>query len=387
MTTPASSPSPGYYVPQLDGLRYFAFLLVFLSHLPLAESLLVEAPPLRALLVAFNRFGWVGVDLFLVLSAFLITNLLLLEQQRCGRFSLKDFYIRRSLRIWPLYFLMVAVGFFINPLVSGKWGSPEHLQLLQQHLGAYLAFLGNYSAGWFDYADSKYLAHLWTISLEEQFYLLWPLLLFLLIDKKPLLARMLWVLLGVAVYLRVCAWAAELPHPLAYAALPTRMDALALGSLLALHRFQTPPALRWAWLKTLSGVLLVASIAFFPPIETLSAHGIWQYSAVAFGFTLILDSALSGGFVLQNRILSQRSIVWMGKICYGLYVYHLIGLKIGKSLVKALHLSADSGLAYLALLLAGHLVTVLLAAASYRYFEKPFLKLKHRFTHIASRPA
>ena len=75
-------------------------------------------------------YGWAGVDLFLVLSAFLITNLLLLEQQRTGTISLKDFYIRRSLRIWPLYFLMILIGFFISPIISGKFTAPDHQKLL-----------------------------------------------------------------------------------------------------------------------------------------------------------------------------------------------------------------------------------------------------------------
>ena len=107
-----------FYVPQLDGLRFIAFLLVFAHHGQRLSNLLSSGSIGRSVLDFLERRGWFGVDLFLVLSAFLITSLLLIEYDRHRNISLRGFYMRRILRIWPLYYLMTMVGFFLLPWLS-----------------------------------------------------------------------------------------------------------------------------------------------------------------------------------------------------------------------------------------------------------------------------
>src|SRR5690606_2476800 len=98
-------------MPELDGLRFIAFLLVFLHHLPFPSEWLARSP----LLSRIHAFGWIGVDIFLVLSAYLLTRLAIEERRHTGRFDVVRFYMRRALRIWPLYFLGLAIGFFFYP--------------------------------------------------------------------------------------------------------------------------------------------------------------------------------------------------------------------------------------------------------------------------------
>jgi peptidoglycan/LPS O-acetylase OafA/YrhL len=376
-----------YYVPQLDGLRFFAFLLVFVHHfMPAAESF-TNFEFLVPFITVLQNYGWAGVDLFLVLSAFLITNLLLLEQQRTGTISLKDFYIRRSLRIWPLYYLMILIGFFINPIVSGKFTAPDHQKLMAEHFLPYVAFLGNYSAGMHNYAESRFLAHLWTISLEEQFYILWPVLLVLLVSKRRLLAGVLLGLLGFSVMLRFYFLMEQAAHPQIWTNLFTRLDPLVLGTLLALYRSRNPATGRGDGLKYLGGISLVVLPTFFPNIDTHSIHVVWQYLSIALGFCLLLDASLAGTVRLPHLVLTGKPIVWLGKLCYGLYIYHLIGINIGKKLQRSLHLYPGSEMTWLVTFIMAMVVTVLLSYVSYNFFEKKFLKLKNRFTIVQSRPA
>ncbi len=147
-----------WYVPQLDGLRFWAFVFVFIYHLPPATLALKQFPILSAVVAALKSYGWVGVDLYLVLSAFLITTLLIYEREREGRISLNDFYLRRTLRIWPLYYFMLLLGFVVFPamgLFQAGFESEKYLGMVRTHLVPHLTFLGNYSVGLFGFAPSR----------------------------------------------------------------------------------------------------------------------------------------------------------------------------------------------------------------------------------------
>ena len=161
------------YYPALDGLRFFAFFIVFLHHFYFNQS--SNNPVINYFLVVINKNGWIGVDLFFILSGFLITTLLLKERGKFGKYSLKNFWIRRSLRIWPLYYLALLVGFFVLPFFYTKFFNadftgPFQKFQLETQLYWYLAFLGNWSVVFNKYSTFPNTAHLWTISLEEQFY-------------------------------------------------------------------------------------------------------------------------------------------------------------------------------------------------------------------------
>jgi peptidoglycan/LPS O-acetylase OafA/YrhL len=282
---------------------------------------------------------------------------------------------------------MILIGFFLNPIASGKFAAPDHQKMMTEHFLPYLSFLGNYSAGIHNYAESRYLAHLWTISLEEQFYILWPVLLVLLVKKRQVLTGVLVGLLGLSVLLRYYFLLGQAVHPQIWTNLFTRLDPLVLGTLLALYRSRNPATGRGDKFKYLSGIFLVVLPTFFPNIETHSIHVVWQYLSIALGFCLLLDASLAGTVRLPHLVLTGRPIVWLGKLCYGLYIYHLIGINIGKKLQKSLHLSPGSEITWIFTFIIALAVTVLLSYFSYNFFEKKFLKLKNKFTIVQSRPA
>jgi peptidoglycan/LPS O-acetylase OafA/YrhL len=159
-----------FYQPELDGGRFYAFLGVFVCHtLPFeAEFYRKLHLPLPWVWGATVKAGAAGVDLFFALSAFLITSLLLKERQETGEISLKYFYLRRILRIWPLYFLVIALGIVLSHTVANQ-------NLPWYYIAGYLLFVGNWVHAVFGRPESIAFP-LWTVSIEEQFYLFWPLI-------------------------------------------------------------------------------------------------------------------------------------------------------------------------------------------------------------------
>src|SRR3984957_5422234 len=168
-----------FYRPELDGLRFYAFLGVFVCHTVPNEAKFYSDLhlPMPRLLAAVVRSGAAGVDLFFVLSAFLITSLLLRERQDTGEISLRLFYIRRILRIWPLYFLVVGLGVLLAhtaPHRNHFWYYDPALSW--QYLASYIFFGANWVYAVLGNPHSI-CAPLWTVSIEEQFYLVWPALM------------------------------------------------------------------------------------------------------------------------------------------------------------------------------------------------------------------
>src|SRR5215471_4337780 len=131
--TPTTEPGERIYFPELDGLRFIAFLMVFLFHGGLTEGMVRQAIG-RTAARALRENGGYGVQLFFILSGYLITTLLLREEARYGRVALRAFWIRRILRIWPLYYLLILIGFFVIPGLDGQLGTTGHRELLRAHL-------------------------------------------------------------------------------------------------------------------------------------------------------------------------------------------------------------------------------------------------------------
>jgi peptidoglycan/LPS O-acetylase OafA/YrhL len=157
------------YFPNLDGLRFFAFLAVFFAHSFWAEFDYIRNNEAFILLKHIAYTGVLGVNFFFVLSGFLITYLLLEEQANSNKIDILAFYIRRILKIWPLYYLVVFIGFVVVPTVQSLLGQPTPEK---GHLIYYLAFIGNFDVK----PTSAVLGVLWSIAVEEQFYLVWPII-------------------------------------------------------------------------------------------------------------------------------------------------------------------------------------------------------------------
>lgn len=380
-----------FYNPALDGLRFFAFFLVFLHHAPWTPVVQPPFPNPWYFLVRIHECGWMGVDLFLCLSSYLITRLLWMEWKERGKVSILSFYCRRILRIWPLYFLVCFLGFYLMPRLgqdSPQWGTPEYHSFLGTYLIPHLAFYANMAAALHGPVASISLGPLWTVSLEEQFYLLCPLLLVLArFDKRKILAAG-FGLLVVTVTSRFFFIQKGFSNAFIWVSLPTRLDPFVLGSLLALFEEELlrlvskiPPAL----FMTLGICCIVGAMAF-PDKELQRPSVVWLYSLLDLGWIFILFSTFMAGW-LQRGIIHAPFPFW-GKVSYGLYVYHAIALHFASMAVlwfqEKNRLYLHSWTVGWSITLLAFLLTLTVAFLSYSVYEKPFLRIKKRFTFIRS---
>lgn len=369
--TPSTINLPGpqagrQHYPALDGLRGVAILLVLFVH--------------NFGFMNYFFFGWLGVDLFFALSGFLITEILLNSLGQPG--FLKKFYIRRVLRIFPLFYLVLLLCFFLLPLI-------KNLQLdvsyYQENQVWHWTYLQNWLYVFKEPYGDKLLMHTWSLAVEEQFYLLWPLLILLLRRPKFLLMAMLVILImtGVARYI---IWLYKV-EDLAYSSLYTftRIDGLCIGSMVALLQKIDP---RFLKKHTPLIVLLMAAINFvFYFINdrssfTLPYLAFVGYTTFAVLFGILVYEAVTGESKFLLFLLDNRPLKFFGKISYGLYVYHwpvfilffdhLRNRLTGDYMLSLRAAELVSGIAVT-------LIAIFISVLSYRYFEKPFLQLKAKF--------
>lgn len=364
-----------FYYPELDGLRFIAFAAVFVSHLRLeTPNHWSEAPP-RSLVEWWFRSavlsGGFGVDLFFVLSSFLITSLLIREADTRGRLNVPAFWVRRILRIWPLYFAF---------LVSAGMAQ----QLPWQPFLLCGVFLGNWAHEPYG-LDRFVIGPLWSVSVEEQFYVAWPLVLSLVPRR-----RLPWVCAGLiasSVAVRALMLALGASHTEIWMNTFARLDPIAIGALIALRWHSRPPSLSApARFSLLTGVPLaiVADVGWVAhsvphlPLSPFSSRG--QFAFFASYVLMYLVSAVGCGAVIVAALCSRRSLlahpclVYLGRISYGLYVFHLAAIRI----IPPVWWPWRS--------IAALLLTLLAGAMSYRFLEEPFLRLKDRFTYVISGP-
>jgi peptidoglycan/LPS O-acetylase OafA/YrhL len=361
-----------FYQPELDGLRFYAFLGVFVCHsLPFEGAFYRRFHlPMPWLWGAVAKSGAAGVDLFFALSAFLITSILLREREETDGISLRRFYLRRILRIWPLYFLLIAVGVVLAHTMAGQ-------RLPWYYVAGYLLFAGNWVHAVFGRPESI-CSPLWTVSIEEQFYLIWPLLMKMLSRRGMIVAGIVTFLL--ATVSRIGFMLAGWSGGFIYYGSTSRCDSLALGILLALFADRLPRLTRGArWLLLAGGLAgWVVSSAWLNeqpgPVDMRMVLGRLIVSLAA---GAILFACLHS----HSKLLRGSWVVQLGKISYGLYMLHLTGILIMLSLFHPAwgwQLLAAKGL--------GFVMTVVLALASYRWVESPFLRLKDKFATVLSRP-
>lgn len=366
--SPLKSQQSPFYRPELDALRFFAFCAVFIHHsLPHDQSdyLRYHMPPkLAALMSAIGAAGAFGVPLFFLLSAFLITSLLLREKDSTGNVHLRSFYLRRILRIWPLYFFAIALSAFW-PIRS--------VRLPLNYVAAYLLLAGNWMTVILG-PPGSFASILWSVSVEEQFYLSWP------IAVKRCSRR---ILIGIAISLivianltRIYLAQGELHYYTVWPNTFAQLDPIALGILCAIF-FKSPIT----WRSSTRITLAILGIL------TLICCGHYSSRADAtfaiFGYTPVALASLSVFLAVYGIQVRYRPLIYLGKISYGLYVYHMFALYL-----MGLSLGGKAGtMGRFAYYWFGALVlTVLLASASYRWLESPFLHLKERFAFVKSRP-
>lgn len=349
------------HIEGLDGLRGIAVLAVVIYH-----WMYFFFPDYFYLLVSG---GFIGVDLFFVLSGFLITWLCLLEYERHGGISVPRFYMRRALRLLPaLVFLLLVV--VVIDLVQGQ---------VREQLLAYFSVLF-YFNNWMVYStlqNTAELGHLWSLSVEEQFYILWPLLLLLILGKLQrtvALALLLSIIVAVAAY-RFYLWEQGTNWLLIYLRTDLRVDALLIGALGAF-------AWKSGWQFPVSGKLfsMGCAVVFLILVHVLNAGEGFYYQFGALGTGLLTIAwilSCRDQQATRDSYLGWRFLQYFGTRSYGLYLWHFTVFFSLSSWSLSVPLPVLSVL--------GILAALLITEFSWRYVEKPFNAIRHRYS-AASRP-
>jgi peptidoglycan/LPS O-acetylase OafA/YrhL len=371
---PSATRRVSFYRPELDGLRFCSFLAVFVSHAYLiSPAMFQDAGPVIAEVgrwcLAAGHCGYAAVAVFFVLSSYLITELLLREQERTGRIDVPAFYARRALRIWPLYYFFLILMLMLErrlgmpgiPAADAPW---------------YLAFLGNWQIVWNGQIPRSAAQILWTVSIEEQFYLVWPLLIAFVSPK-----RLGWMCLGLLAagnVARLILVVQGAPFYAIHFHTAVQFDAIAWGGLLAI-------ALRQGWVTNwpvgvrrallLGGVVLaVMTQRFLAEDKPFAAWPMAAYPLFAVAAVMIVAGVLRGS-ADQKSWLTHPWVVYLGKISYGLYVWHLLAIVLTYKFGWCRPQSVWTSLYALPL-------TIGLAHLSYEWIERPFLRWKERYQRM-----
>lgn len=363
----------------LDGLRGVAILMVVAHHV------IGIVPPVN-LPVAWTQWileqGWAGVDLFFVLSGFLITGVLL--DSRGAKNYFQAFYARRFLRIFPLYYgtliLVLGAAHFLHPY-------PAQLPIAADRK-LYWLYLVNWLCLWKGTWGANYIAHFWSLAVEEQFYLVWPLCIWAF-GRQGLKKGILFMCVA-ALAIRTIWVTVTGPSQAIVMATVTRMDSLLIGALAALL-FREPQPLKEArrylpWVATAGLGTFAAAVVLY---AYAPRRAMWQFTqtggftllALGFGALILQVVTEQGSRTRQQVILNFGALRQIGRYSYGLYVFHVpvIGvytLFVRPSMPRNWLVNVWAGTATC---LAIFLVSLLIAAVSYECFEKHLLKLKRHF--------
>lgn len=380
------------HFPGLNGLRFLAALSVIIGHVELIKSDYGIYNFKKTIPFFDKTAGHLGVILFFVLSGFLITYLLLAEKRKFGKVSVKKFYIRRVLRIWPLYFLILLIVFLLFPLISRD---PASLAFFRSdHIGTslilYVFFLPNlaYQLGMW----APLGAHLWSIGVEEQFYLTWPVLVNSF--RKWILPILIIIFVGVSLIPHAAGFLlthfsfgpglTEFIRQFALFFQLSKFNAMALGGIMAWLFFEKKQMLLNIFHNRMVELIVFTMgfglwiIGFVPPVFAD------EFYSLLFGI-IILNVATSPKPLIR---LENRIFDYLGKISYGLYMYHWLAIVLIiyllRNIYPALELPENALWYNLIIYPMAIAATIGLSSLSYELYEKWFLNLKQRFTKIKS---
>jgi len=370
------------FFPNLDAIRFFAFALVFLQH---GFGNILNFYDIKNLYI--NRIttflllgGGLGVSVFFVLSGFLITYLILTEIETRGKLDVKAFYIRRTLRIWPLYFCVVLFAFYLYPYIK----SLIHIESdLCSRAIYYLLFLANFEVIHINKVcpghDSMVENIVWSVAIEEQFYLVWPLF-FLLLSKK----YYKYIFLSVIAISLVFRFFNLNDGPVLYFHTLSVCADLAIGGLGAYLAFYSKPFKN-----------------FFEELKPLTIFTIYVlgFMYCIFGVNLGVITQVFGrlvmtlffAFIILEQCFNKSSsykfgrlklISKAGKYTYGYYLLHTIGILIVNNLFRLYGINLLSPSIILVKGFMALLITFIISYFSYQYFESYFIKMKTKFSFI-----
>lgn len=364
-------------IPELDGLRGLAISIILAFH-----YVFLITPTRPASVVSYllspGRIGWCGVDLFFVLSGFLIGGILL--DARTSSTYYKVFYFRRFLRIVPVYFCFLTIFLLLRSFAHASHQAALS-DTLTNHLpiAPYFGFLQNFWMGAYDTLGGNALGVTWSLAIEEQFYLVLPFVIRAI--PRHMLPRLLLALTCIAVAIRIAIWFL-LPHhrTFCFAMMPCRADALLLG-VLGAYALREPSWKRWVAILQTRYVLLFLGCGILVMIKLLPRTGYLLMSAggytwIAFFFLCLLLLAVSDPNTLVARVLRLRWLRGLGTVAYGTYLFHEIVLGLVFALARRKAPSIEGGVDLL-LVLVSVILTILFCLLSWTYFEQRLIRFGH----------
>ena len=339
------------YFKGLNGIRAVAAIGVVMGH---TASML-------------NQFPRYAVTMFFTLSGFLITYLLITEKEQANSVDLRKFYMRRILRIWPLYFfyLLVVLGTHLFVIKDGIANA--------KYLGYFLVFFQNIPICYLNVAPND-MAHLWSIGTEEQFYLFWPFILLHVQNKK----KFLLLLIVVTLVIRTLCGFYRLKTgnvALFYLVESLRFDCMAVGSLFAIFYFENN-AMLLHFCRSAIVPILFWSLVFLISFYNLSFLSIYLNNIV---------TIVTGAFIInqitnksERTLLENTPMVFLGKISYGIYIYHPLLISLSLFFFNIYGVSPRHRFLLPVVIIA----TILISYLSYTFLEKPFLRKKKNYTVV-----
>lgn len=354
------------YIKQLDTLRAIAVLLVVFSHWVPSKSSVFGIP-----------LGFVGVNIFFVLSGFLITSILLKNKQLAidlgiGKKQLiKNFYAKRVLRIFPIYYITVFLLFFFKNNLDTN---------IENSIGYHLTYTSNFYYYTIQDWDPA-ISHLWSLSVEEQFYLIWPWII-LLIKNKPL-KKVIYVFIGIGLFSQIIAmdsvWNIILPN--------SNFDAFGLGALLSWNFIFDKDKIN-DFYKKLTRLTILILIIFISAmivimklnLGLLNANIPFVVSLLTLWLLITVILNKDSKSILFKYLWNNRALIFLGKISYGIYLFHNILPFVTSKFKEYLPvITHNSHLKVLSYLLWDFTFLILISWLSFKLIEKPFLKLKKNF--------
>jgi peptidoglycan/LPS O-acetylase OafA/YrhL len=356
------------YYPQLDAIRGLSFLAVFFFHA--YKPNLTHTLFSRIISFFYNNLT-LSIDVFFVLSAFLLTLLGIKEHEKKGSFSFKNYFIRRALRIWPLYYLLMFLSFVFIRMVAQRTGQ----QITLPPSSWYLFFVANY----YTIGHVFFLQVLWTLSVEEQFYLIWGVCLRFLQKRLKVV-----ILLFAIISISFNAWGAFQKEGIYFHTLTYLFDMMAGAYAAYCIQTNNNLLLLMQKLKGFKSVLfflflpLFFVLSFFIDGQLTGAYNNLFYAFTRFVFVIYCTLVIIDQMVNPSSILKLSKsvfLVYTGKISYGLYCLHGFVITFCGLILQKYSIEIPSILRVTVLLL----ITFILATMSYYLIEKPFLRLKNKW--------
>ncbi len=402
------------YFGGLNGLRFVAAFAVLLTHVELTKKLLghgerlwinteqtladgnyinawsaLQHGKITWLSLLVTEIGSPGMVLFFVMSGFLITYLLLEEKKVSGTISIKKFYMRRVLRIWPIYYLVVALGFFVLPFLP-FWDIPKQEGFLMNtfwvNFVCYATIFPNLAFAIYDRAIPN-IGQSWSIGVEEQFYLIWPVIMKFFGNMRNTILVFLFGVVAIKIFFMLFVDRSShamqvLERFLAMA----KMDSIALGGLGAYWMFKKKEnVLNFVYSKPIQimAYLSVPLLMLFMPTKWMNVNYLFHSGAT---LIIIMNVAANPKSILK---FNAPVLNYLGKITFGIYMYHLICITFSMRFLEYImdfpaqneRLSLFQNICFYTLSMS---LTIVVSHFSYQYFEKKFIAKKRNFTTVIS---